>query len=217
MKKYCLGFLFTSICFLSFAQDGETLYQIKGCQACHGNGALGNQIIGAPQLAGQNKTYLVYQMQQFRSGNRAYHVADQKGKVMVPIALNLKDEEIEILAGYLHQLEMQPQTTPTVFGIPSLGAETYELCAACHGEQAQGIEELFAPSLRGLQDWYLEHQLHQFKNGVRGVDAEKEVFGAGMAAISTVINEGEDLNNLIAYIRFISRLPLKPVENTDSE
>ena len=42
------------------------------------------------------------------------------------------------------------------------------LCDSCHGVKGEGLPALNAPRLAGLQSWYLEKQLKDFRSGVRG-------------------------------------------------
>ena len=82
------------------AQDGAALYSSKACIACHGIDAKTSTTDAIPKLAGQNKTYLVQQMKDFKSGARNNGQAAQ----MTGIIGNVSDEEIEALAEYLSGL-----------------------------------------------------------------------------------------------------------------
>jgi cytochrome c553 len=83
----------------SLAAEGEKLYLngamargIVPCQQCHGKAGEG---MGAfPRVAGQHAAYFRMVMGAFRSGLR-------KNDIMVPIAKNLTDREIEALSSYL--------------------------------------------------------------------------------------------------------------------
>lgn len=46
--------------------------------------------------------------------------------------------------------------------------QVYQLCTQCHGMELQGKPEIAAPAIAGLPEWYIENQLHKFKEGVRG-------------------------------------------------
>jgi len=63
------------------------------CHACHGPEAVGNQQLGAPPLRGATDWYLLRQLQNFKGGIRGYDPADQFGKLMVPMAAMLADEQ----------------------------------------------------------------------------------------------------------------------------
>ena len=69
---------------------------IDRCVACHG--ALGESNYGLfPNLNGQKKGYLVKQLKDFRKGVRY-------DPWMTPMAVPLKDDEIEELASFYSQL-----------------------------------------------------------------------------------------------------------------
>jgi len=55
--------------------------------------------------------------------------------------------------------------------------QLYSLCVACHGAQGEGNKSLEAPAIAGLPLWYLQKQLMNFRNGVRGLHPAD---GAGM-------------------------------------
>lgn len=82
------------------AQDGAALFVSKACIACHG--VEGRQPINdnTPKLAGQNKGYLMTQLQDIKSGARDNGQTAQ----MKPIVANLSEQDIEALAEYLSQL-----------------------------------------------------------------------------------------------------------------
>ncbi|WP_423910256.1 c-type cytochrome [Candidatus Spongiihabitans sp.] len=82
------------------AQDGAALFMSKACIACHG--VEGKQPINdnTPKLAGQNKGYLMTQLQDIKSGARNNGQTAQ----MKPIVANLSDHDIEAIAEYLSLL-----------------------------------------------------------------------------------------------------------------
>jgi len=46
--------------------------------------------------------------------------------------------------------------------------EGLDYCTVCHGSQLMGNENIGAPRLSGLSNWYIERQLLNFKSGRRG-------------------------------------------------
>lgn len=82
------------------AADGSALYNQRGCVACHG--VEGNQPINPnfPKLAGQNKGYLVQQINDIKSGARDNGLTAQ----MKGIVQAVSDEEIDAIADYLSKL-----------------------------------------------------------------------------------------------------------------
>ena len=79
----------------------------------------------------------------------------------------------------------------TVFA-DSSGQAVYEsTCAACHGVDANGIDALSTPKLRGQHAPYLKRQLAHFRQGVRFTGRYAQTMGAiaqdlTMAQIATV-------------------------------
>jgi cytochrome c553 len=61
------------------------------CANCHGTNGVSQQ--GMPNLAGQQRAYLVRQMQDFRAGRRP-------ATIMHQIAKGYSDEQIDALAAY---------------------------------------------------------------------------------------------------------------------
>jgi len=95
-------------------------------------------------------------------------------------------------------------------GDPLIGQATYPVCAACHGSQGEGIVALNSPKLSGQESWYLETQLRNFKNGVRGAH-EDDVYGKQMAPMAAVLADEAAIRNIAAYI---STLPEHSVDTS---
>ncbi len=82
------------------AADGEKLYAEKACGSCHGPEGDRPTLPTYPKLAGQNKTYLINQINDIKSGDR-----DNGASIaMQGIAATLTDDEIVALAEYLSSL-----------------------------------------------------------------------------------------------------------------
>ncbi len=64
------------------------------CANCHGTNGVSRQ--GMPNLAGQQRAYLVQQMQDFRAGKRP-------ATIMHQIAKGYTDEQIDALAAYFSE------------------------------------------------------------------------------------------------------------------
>lgn len=52
------------------------------------------------------------------------------------------------------------------------GEELYVVCTFCHGDSLQGNDRRDGPALAGLDPWYLELQMRNFRDGVRGTHPE---------------------------------------------
>lgn len=83
------------------ALDGKKLYAEKTCNACHG--PQGNKALmpDYPKIAGQNKAYLLKQMQDIKSGARANgNSAAMKGVMHL-----VSDAEMEAIADHVSKLK----------------------------------------------------------------------------------------------------------------
>ncbi len=90
------------------------------------------------------------------------------------------------------------------------GAEGYKLCAGCHGFSGEGNQIVDAPSLAGRESWYLERQIRNFRDGVRG-HSEDDSPGRNMAAMMAGLTSDEDILDIVAYIE---TLPAATHEST---
>jgi len=95
-------------------------------------------------------------------------------------------------------------------GDPLIGQATYPVCASCHGSQGEGVVALNSPKLSGQETWYLETQLRNFKNGVRGAHVD-DVYGQQMAPMAAVLADEAAIKNMAAYI---STLPEHSVDTS---
>ena len=82
------------------AADGEALYKQHACAACHG--PTGNEPIQPtyPKIAGQNRDYLVRQMNDIKSGERN----NGQSVAMQALVAGLSDADIAAIAEYLSEL-----------------------------------------------------------------------------------------------------------------
>ena len=82
------------------AADGAELYISKGCVACHGGDAKTPVVPQYPKIAGQNKTYVLQQLQDIKSGKRNNGMS----AVMAATMAAVSDEEMDALATYISGL-----------------------------------------------------------------------------------------------------------------
>jgi len=136
---------------------------VQVCAACHGvNGQSQSPMV--PNLAGQQRDYLVNQLQDYRDHSRSneYGVLYMWG-----MAGPLKDRQIEELADYFSkQIPVKankvnsddPRLTrgKEIFekGIPEQGVIQ---CNSCHGQNGEGMATF--PRLAGQKSYYLIQQL----------------------------------------------------------
>ncbi len=84
-------------------------------------------------------------------------------------------------------------------GNAALGAAQYAVCAACHGQQGEGLQALNAPKIAGQSPWYLKRQIQNYKAGMRGVH-ENDIFGKQMAPMAATLVNDAAIDNVIAHI-----------------
>ena len=188
MLRGLLFFLSTSVfATASSHQQGKVIYNF--CAVCHGDKGEGNLDVGAPRIAGMEVWYIKDQLQKFKQGVRGTHPADVAGMRMRPMAKYLKTPaQIEAVSTYVSQLQAQrPQAT--LKGSWVKGEVHYRLCAACHGADGKGNEQLKAPALVGKSDWYLLTQMHNYRKGIRGNDPVRDPMGMTMRPITLILDE----------------------------
>ena len=67
------------------AKKGKARYAV--CMACHGADGMGNKVLNAPKIAGQESWYLERQLKNFKAGIRGADPKDKYGMQMRPMAL----------------------------------------------------------------------------------------------------------------------------------
>lgn len=142
--------------------SGDAARNVTACVACHG--AAGNSTISQnPKLAAQHGAYIVKQMNDFRSPQRA-------NQIMSPIAKAMSEEDIRNVAAYLETQALKPgaaRNKETVeFGKKiyrgGIAEKKVPACAACHGANGAGIPAQFA-RLGGQHQDYLIAQMNKFR------------------------------------------------------
>ncbi len=184
------------------AQRGKSLYTT--CGTCHGQKGEGMKALSAPALADQEAYYLKQQLQNYRTNKRGTHPKDVFGAQMAPMAKTLDSEGIKDVIAYIKTFP-SPAVEPTLEGGSIEDGKAYYnmICGACHGPGAVGIESLHSPRLVGLQDWYIERQLNNFRDSIRGVESG-DVYGAQMQQIAASIPDDKTVQDLIAYINSLN-------------
>jgi len=181
------------------AEAGKALFPV--CTACHGPTGQGNQAMNAPKLAGQESWYLIKQMQLFQTDARGTAPGDMQGMQMAAMAKGpalTNAEALDNLAAYIATF---PDETPTatVTGNAEAGKALFTVCAACHGDKAQGVEAMGGPRLAGQNDWYLVAQINKFKQGQRGYHASDHG-GQQMRPMVATLTNDQAVNDVVAYI-----------------
>jgi len=141
------------------------------CSSCHGRD--GNSVSPMfPRLAGQQHDYLVSQLKALRDHSRG----DREARTyMWGMAARLDDASIDALATAYAGAQPQPASAPdSAAETLALGEAIYTkgvgkaddpVCAACHGEGAQGMDAV--PRLAGQHKDYIVRQLAAYASGER--------------------------------------------------
>ena len=83
------------------------------------------------------------------------------------------------------------------------GAALFDMCAQCHGEAGEGLPLQLAPSIAGLEQWYVEKQLQKFRSGARGKHPA-DVAGLRMRPMSRWLSGDADIAAVSAYVASLS-------------
>lgn len=166
------------------AKAGEMLAKngdqaVAPCIQCHGANGEGQASTGFPRLAGQNKDYLVKQLQDFK-GRR-------NNPIMQVFAQALNAQQISDVAAYYASLlgrQVSKQAWSTSPAAPAPPPSRGQLlaqqgnwdkgipaCFACHGEKGAGIAPSF-PALAGQNAMYTNKQLTDWRSGMRTNDPQ---------------------------------------------
>jgi cytochrome c553 len=161
------------------------------CMACHA--ADGNSPTPAfPKLAGQLPEYLVKQLKNFKSGERA-------NAVMGPLASALSDADMQDVSAHF-AAQKSKEAGAATNGKGSVGEKIYRAgiadsrvpaCSACHGPAGSGLPARF-PGLGGQYADYTALQMKAFRSGERANAPMMKVIAARMtdadiAAVSDYI------------------------------
>lgn len=147
--------------------DGKA--KAAACAACHG--ADGNSINPIwPNLAGQGASYIVAQLEAFKSGAR-------NNPSMAPMAAGLSSEDMAAIAEYY------AAQAPKIAALGDVDVSAAEklyrggdvergipACMACHGPSGAGNAAAKYPALRGQQVDYTVLQLKAYRDGSRATD-----------------------------------------------
>lgn len=79
------------------------------------------------------------------------------------------------------------------------GKVLFAVCTTCHGDQAEGMQEMNGPALAGREEWYLRRQLENFKSGARGTDS-RDIYGLQMAPMAQLLQDEQAIADVVAYL-----------------
>ncbi len=119
-------------------------------------------------------------------------------------------DEPEDYASWIAKQSTWAQNSMKVAGNAQVGSAQFIVCAACHGQQGEGMAALNAPKIAGQSAWYLKRQLQNYKSGARGAHAD-DVFGRQMAPMAATLVNDAAIDNVVAHIQ---TLPDNPAPST---
>jgi cytochrome c553 len=164
-----LALLLFSLPMHAVAADEELLHKYSFCLVCHGNDGQGNAIVSAPALAGIEPWYLAQALESYQGALRhtSASALEMQSAARMIGAANLAE-----VRSFVSLLKPgSPESPPAPAGQLQRGAESYaQYCAACHGSDAEGNEQLAAPGLKRLNGWYLAGAWQAYLTGSRGDD-----------------------------------------------
>jgi len=164
------------------------------CSQCHGDRGLSIAPL-FPDLAAQNKDYLVTQLKNFRDHKRSDAHAQA---YMWGMAGQLTDDTINDVAAYFAALPPSPPTTGLDPAEVAAGKVIFEngvdangvpACSGCHGETAAGSATF--PRLAGQHREYLAAQLFAFRSKQR----YNEIMSANVAQMTD-----EQIRDVSSYL-----------------
>ncbi len=178
--------------------NGEEIFEL--CVSCHGPEGHGESMFNAPAIAGLPEWYVKGALQKFKSGLRGTHAADISGMAMRPMAMSLhNDADIETIAAYVSRMPKAAPAATMQGGNAANGKALYAVCAACHGAKGEGNEQLKAPPLSQMSDWYMMSSLEKFKSGARGSNP-KDIEGGQMRPNAVALADEQAIKDVVAHI-----------------
>lgn len=152
------------------AAEEELLQKYSFCLVCHGYDGQGNAIVSAPALAGIEPWYLGQAIAAYQGAARH---SSASALEMQSAARMVEAADLEEVGRFVALLS-SPAVGQAAANDTQLqrGARSYaQYCAACHGNDAEGNEQLAAPGLRRLNAWYLASAWQSYLAGSRGDDS----------------------------------------------
>lgn len=151
---------------MALAADPLTRRDYTGvCASCRGMNGLGTNPI-VPSLAGQDRSYLIGQLQAFRDKRRRY-------AAMKMIVMELTEGDIAYMASYYAKQHPMVGKGRFLFRKGKQGEPFYKGCKGCHGDRAEGGGN-GVPRLAGQQAGYLEKALFAYQSGERSAPGMNE-------------------------------------------
>ena len=129
--------------------------KVQTCAVCHGQNGVPIDPKTIPIIWGQERSYLVKQLHDYRSG-------DRDNPIMSPLAKGLAQEDLRKIAAYFAAKPWPAQQAATAPPSPPKGIAQ---CQPCHQPKFEGGPSW--PRLAGLNSDYLVASMRSFANEER--------------------------------------------------
>jgi cytochrome c553 len=130
--------------------------KVQTCAACHGENGVPTDPKIIPIIWGQQESYIVKQLHDYRSG-------DRNNPIMSPIAKDLAQEDLRKIARYFAAKPWPAAAHPA--SAPAALPKGITQCQPCHQPKFEG--GMPAPRLAGLSYDYLIAAMNGFADGQR--------------------------------------------------
>jgi cytochrome c553 len=163
------------------------------CAQCHGEDG-NSRTPDVPNVAGQNPTYLLEQVEKFADGRR-------KNFVMQSLARSFTMEDKVNLAVYFASMPVKPVSADPL--LAREGARIYDtVCQMCHGDDGRG--EVGYARLAGQQPLYVANTLKRFRENARKGLTEQDMKRHDLRMEQVTQNLSDrDIEALAAYIALL--------------
>ena len=177
--RYPVVFLLFALLFMLCSQ-ADTLSTLakrgknkaKACHACHCQSGISQSPTLGPNLAGQNRYYLVQSLQEYKKAQ-----SPEQGRydpIMTPVVQALSQEDmLDIAVYYANQPPERFRAKPRLLQRGSTlyrwGDHHREIsaCQSCHMPQGEGLDSAAIPRLSGQHPEYLVAQLQAYRANKR--------------------------------------------------
>ncbi len=176
MFRIVLAMMISALSLPTFADGDPTRGKelSSTCVACHAED--GNSPAGSfPSIAGQQPKYLLKQMLEIQSGDRA-------APLMAGILDNMSEQDLKDLSAYYGDQAVKggaakPELAELgqsiyLAGVPRKGIAA---CTACHSPDGSGNNSAKFPALAGQWPEYTAAQLKAFRSGERQNDGDGQM------------------------------------------